>query len=172
MPHSPYQGKFGPIPTKLGYIVVFLMVCTLVGCRADRQARSDRFSDAASFAPFASEVYAQLSQRTLGDGLQTDVGLFGDLDVMAGDEVVMGRYRFRVDTMTTPSTAYMAFHVRGADGVLTPVRLQFASAADGWHLEEEEHQLYGGASDTAREVPTEALEAWITESVAAAARAR
>lgn len=95
----------------------------------------------ADFASYAQAVYAELAREPLDSTLETETGLFGGMSVGEGESIVMGEYRFRVDSAEYGPVAHMAFQLRDVDGEYEPVPvvLQFVSRDDSWRLEEVAH---------------------------------
>lgn len=115
------------------------MLVGLIACGTEERAEDEsRSADPeASFASYAQVYYRELNETPLSDSVEVDVGLFGDLNVMAGENVVMGRYRYRVDTTQGDVSAHLTFFARTpaeADGI--PIVLAFEKDDGTWMLRE------------------------------------
>ena len=118
-------------------MVIFVASCG--GASDTNEGLSERENP--DFASYAQSVYAELAREPLDSTLQTEVGLFGDMSVGEGENIVMGEYRFRLDSTEYGPVAHMAFQVRDAGGEYEPVPvvLQFVSRDEKWRLEEVAH---------------------------------
>lgn len=118
-------------------LVSIAFAAALAGCGAPAPSERPAQDAETSFAAFAGDVFDQLSSTPLDPAVQTSVGLFGDLNVMAGESVVMGRYRYHVDTTAGQPHGHMTFHVSPADdrAAAVPVVLEFSAPRASWRLE-------------------------------------
>ncbi len=98
-----------------------------------------------------------MTRKPLDPTLATETGLFGDLTVAAGDEVVVGRYRYHVERFGNGLVGHMAFQIRDStrrhDAV--PVVLRFVSLEGEWKLEELSYIAFDSARVPAGTVPFE-----------------
>lgn len=98
------------------------------------------------FASYSQKVYSSLATEPLDSTLQTEMGLFGGMAVGADERIVMGQYRYRVDSAEYGPIGRMAFQIRETNSGYDPepVVLQFVLREGSWRLEEVAHF----ASDT------------------------
>lgn len=139
---------------KTGLFILFLTLA-LIGCGGSdgSDADMDPAEAEASFDAFARSLYAELERRPLSDTMEVDIGLFGDLNVMAGENVVMGRYRYRVDEEAGAPAGRLSFLVRRGQMPGIPIVLQFEAERGSWNLRDA--RVAGSASDA----PASAVEA-------------
>lgn len=129
-------------------LVSLLLVVTVVSC-GDAAEEGDRTAAAESdFRAFASELFDEMSKEPLDATFETETGLFGDMSVTPGELVVMGRYRFRVDSSSSRHVGHMAFQIRDAERMYKPVPvvLRFVSLDGTWRLDEAAVHTPGTAS--------------------------
>ena len=124
-------------------MLLMLPSCSEVDEGRQRQTLESLLED---FASYSQKVYSSLATEPLDSTLQTETGLFGGMAVGAGERIVMGQYRYRVDSAEYGPIGRMAFQIRDTDGAHgpEPVVLQFVSRDGRWRLEEVAHF----ASDT------------------------
>lgn len=118
---------------------VVLSVLSLSCVGEEGRGRDAREPDPTfDFASYAEDLFVQLRREPLDSSLQTETGLFGDMSVGAGESVVMGRYRLRVDSQPTGRVGYMAFQIRDARRNYEPIPivLRFVSEAGRWRLDD------------------------------------
>jgi hypothetical protein len=127
----------------MALMMMLLPSCSEVDVGRQRQTLESLRED---FASYSQKVYGSLATEPLDSTLQTETGLFGGMAVGAGERIVMGRYRYRVDSAEYGPIGRMAFQIRDMDGAYgaVPVVLQFVSRDGSWRLEEVAHF----ASDT------------------------
>jgi len=135
--------------------VVALMMMLLGSCSEVDEGREGQTLEnlQKDFASYSQKVYGSLATEPLDSTLQTETGLFGGMAVGAGERIVMGRYRYRVDSAEYGPIGRMAFQIRDMDGAYgaVPVVLQFVSRDGSWRLEEVAHFAFDTtdiASDT------------------------
>lgn len=139
----------------------FLLSLILLGCAADGGGEAGDVE--ASFGAFAGALYTEMRNEPLGDSVDVELGLFGDLNVMPGERVVMGRYRYRVDSIDGVPVGFFSLLVRPAgEQIGVPVQVTFARRGRGWELREAEHVLTPNGAESEGHAPTfrlrEALE--------------
>lgn len=119
-------------------MTMLLTSCSEVDEGQERQTLENLQED---FASYSQKVYGSLATEPLDSTLQTETGLFGGMAVGADERIVMGRYRYRVDSAEYGPIGRMAFQIRDTDGAYdaVPVVLQFVSRDGNWRLEEVAH---------------------------------
>ncbi len=116
-----------------------------------------------SFSSFAQSLYEELDSTPVGDTVDVEIGLFGGLNVMPGENVVMGRYRYRVDSTGAARTGHLSFLARSTEGSpAVPIILIF-DAADGTWLLREATVVPADESDLER-VLSGRLESWVRQA--------
>lgn len=121
------------------WVAVLLLVVASAACgeASDSSASADSGGVEDDFASFSRSLFAELHREPLDSSSNIEVGLFGDLSLSLEERVVMGRYRYRVDSTDYGHVAYMAFQVRDSlrEEAPVPVFLTFARRDAAWHLE-------------------------------------
>lgn len=123
-----------------------VLCCVLFGLGCGEPNNEDAASRLAAreFPAFASQLFAQLESQPPDANTPVQLGLFGDLDLMSGESVVMGRYRYRVDSLDGTRRAHMAFQMRTEpEANAAPIVLTFVSRDGRWNLEQAEHLPHG-----------------------------
>lgn len=147
----------------MSLLAVILTACGGAGETDDAAALE------ASFAAFAESLYRELDREPLGDTLDVEIGLFGDLNVMAGENVVMGRYRYRVDSTGANPSGQLSFLVRAAGETrAVPVVMFFGRTNDTWSLREATYVPTRSDEATAFQVEealADGLEPWTRNAV-------
>lgn len=112
----------------------------ILGCGAPQPGKNDARVGEEAFAQFADRLYNELAAQPISPDYRAQIGLFGDLDVMSGENVVMGRYRYRVDTVAGRPAGHLAFQIRDEEaGRTVPIILTFQPRDGDWHLENSRH---------------------------------
>lgn len=128
----------------------------------------------ASFASYAQDLFRELQAMPLSDTHDVEIGMFGDLNLMAGENVVMGRYRYRVDSTVDGAAGHLNFFARSSDGgELVPVVLVFNEDVDTWVLREAMFVPADSRTTSLEEVLDRHLDDWVhraASDVAASSR--
>lgn len=112
----------------------------MLGCGTPQPGGNEARVGEEAFAQFADRLYDELDAQPISRGHRARIGLFGDLDVMSGEKVVMGRYRYRVDTVAGRPAGHLAFQIRDEEaGRTVPIILTFQPRDGEWHLENSRH---------------------------------
>ena len=144
------------------------LLASVIGCgQNDAGQQAIRDDPEASFAEFASLLYDQLETQPLGGGESVDVGLFGDLNVVGGESIIMGRYRYLTETGDSEPKARMGFLVRETNtrGDPVPVTLHFVARNGMWHLEEATHDAEGPQTTSFKDALVQNFDGWIASAV-------
>lgn len=129
----PNTSSDGDRSSPYAVLVIALLLLAPAACNAPDHPDATTASD---FGTYARALFTELDRTPIGDSLALELGLFGDLNVMAGEHVVMGRYRFRVDTTNGTRSASLTFLARSPSyPTAVPVLLEF-ERNDGWMLRE------------------------------------
>lgn len=115
-----------------------LLVVTIVSCGETTREAKGTATIESDFRAFANELFDEMRRVPLDSTFETEPGLFGDMSVTPGEAVVMGRYRFRVDSTASRHVGHMAFQIRDAERMVDPVPvvLRFVSLDGTWQLDE------------------------------------
>lgn len=156
-----------PITSRL-LTVVLLLAVTACGSDERRTNGVASVDPEASFASYSQELYRELDETPLSDSMQIDIGMFGDLNVMAGENVVMGRYRYRVDRIGGDVSGHLTFFARSSeDGGAVPVVLVFDNENGSWKLSDATYvpaAVEGGTTFSVEEVLDRRLDAWASRA--------
>lgn len=111
-----------------------------LGCGTPQSGENEPLAPEKEFAQFADRLYNELDAQPISPGHRARIGLFGDLDVMAGENVVMGRYRYRMDSVAGRPVGHLAFQIQDEQaGHTVPIMLTFQARDGDWHLETSRH---------------------------------
>ena len=160
-----------PTSSKLATTAVLLILTACGG--GEREGSGGSPVDAeTSFAAYAQELYRELEETPLSDTVQVDIGMFGDLSAMAGEHVVMGRYRYRIDSTQAGVSGHLTFFARSPAGSeAVPVVLAFDAGEGSWVLRDASYVPSGAGSaetSTVEQILDARLEAWAADAASAA----
>lgn len=120
-----------------GLIIAVLLALPACSTNERPENKGGSADSGTAFATYAQELYRELDETPLSDSVEVDIGMFGDLNVMSGENVVMGRYRYRVDTVRGDVSGHLTFFARSDVGdEAVPVMLAFGREDGFWMLRE------------------------------------